>query len=212
LPKGRAAANLRPMPIVAGVPVKSFSAAKKRLAAVIGPEARIALSQEMARRTCTLLAEVGARPLVLAADTEVARWAKSLALEVVLDQGSDLNQAAAATVALASGEPWLLLHADLPLLDSAVLATLLAAVSDGRAVIVPSRDGGTPAIGASERAFAFSYGPSSFHRHLRQLAASHPTVLVDPRLAIDLDEPTDLEVVRRRVPWMATILDSLDPS
>jgi 2-phospho-L-lactate guanylyltransferase len=200
------------MPIVAGVPVKSFSAAKMRLAAAIAPDARIALSQEMARRTCALLAKAGARPLVLAADTEVARWAKALAHEVVLDQISDLNQAAAAAITLASGQPWLLLHADLPLLDSEVLATLLAVVEDGRSVIAPSRDGGTPAIGASVTTFEFGYGPSSFHRHLRRLAPTDPMVLVDPRLAIDLDEPSDLAVVRRRVPWMATILDSLDPS
>jgi 2-phospho-L-lactate guanylyltransferase len=200
------------MPIVAGVPVKSFSTAKKRLAAALAPAARVALSQEMARRTCTLLAEMGARPLVLAADTEVARWAKGLALEVVLDQGSDLNQAARAALAVASGHPWLLIHADLPLLESRVVSILLAAVDAGRAVIAPSRDGGTPAIGASVTAFDFSYGPSSFHRHLRLLAPSAPTVVVDPRLAIDLDEPTDVEVVRRRVPWMATILDSLERS
>jgi 2-phospho-L-lactate guanylyltransferase len=203
---------LRRMPIVAGVPVKSFSAAKMRLAAAIAPDARIALSQEMARRTCALLAEAGARPLVLAADTEVARWAQALAHEVVLDEGSDLNQAAATAITVASGQPWLLLHADLPLLDSEVLATLLAAVEDGQSVIAPSRDGGTPAIGASVTTFNFGYGPSSFHRHLRRLAPTDPKVLIDPRLAIDLDEPSDLEVVRRRVPWMATILDSLDPS
>jgi 2-phospho-L-lactate guanylyltransferase len=200
------------MPIVAGVPVKSFSAAKMRLAAAIAPDARIALSQGMATRTCALLAEAGARPLVLAADTEVARWAKGLAHEVVLDENSDLNQAAAAAITVASGQPWLLLHADLPLLDSEVLAALLAAVEDGQSVIAPSRDGGTPAIGASVTTFDFGYGPSSFHRHLRRLAPTDPKVLVDPRLAIDLDEPSDLAVVRRRVPWMASILDSLDPS
>ena len=200
------------MPIVAGVPVKSFSAAKMRLAAAIAPDARIALSQGMATRTCALLAEAGARPLVLAADTEVARWAKGLAHEVVLDENSDLNQAAAAAITVASGQPWLLLHADLPLLDSEVLATLLAAVEDGQSVIAPSRDGGTPAIGASVTTFDFGYGPSSFHRHLRRLAPTDPKVLVDPRLAIDLDEPSDLAVVRRRVPWMASILDSLDRS
>jgi 2-phospho-L-lactate guanylyltransferase len=200
------------MPIVAGVPVKSFSAAKMRLAAAIAPDARIALSQEMARRTCALLAEARARPLVLAADTEVARWAQALAHEVVLDEGSDLNQAAATAITVASGQPWLLLHADLPLLDSEVLATLLAAVEDGQSVIAPSRDGGTPAIASSVTTFDFGYGPSSFHRHLRRLAPTHPKVLIDPRLAIDLDEPSDLEVVRRRVPWMATILDSLDLS
>ncbi|HKY49269.1 MAG TPA: 2-phospho-L-lactate guanylyltransferase [Acidimicrobiia bacterium] len=200
------------MPIVAGVPVKSFSAAKMRLAAAIPPDARIALSQGMARRTCALLAEVGAGPLVLAADTEVAQWARTFAYEVVLDEGLDLNQAAAAVVEFASGQPWLLLHADLPLLDSEVVAQLLAALEDGRSVIAPSRDGGTPAIGGSVGAFDFGYGPSSFRGHLRRLAASDPKVLVDPRLAIDLDDPSDLEVVRRRVPWMATILDSLATS
>lgn len=200
------------MPIVAGVPVKSFSAAKKRLAVTVAAEARIALSQEMARRTCTLLAEVGTRPLVLAADTEVARWAKGLALEVVIDQASHLNQTASAVVAIASGQPWLILHADLPLLDTEILATLLAEIAEGGSVIAPSRDGGTPAVGASLTVFEFQYGPSSFHRHLRQLAPAHPAVLVDPRLAVDLDEPSDLNAVRRRVPWMATILDSLEPS
>jgi 2-phospho-L-lactate guanylyltransferase len=200
------------MPIVAGVPVKSFAAAKMRLAAAIATDARIALSQEMARRTCSLLAEAGARPLVLAADREVARWAKALAHEVVLDERSDLNQAAASAVAAAYGQPWLVLHADLPLLDSEILATLLAVVQNGRSVIAPSRDGGTPAIGGSLTTFAFGYGPSSFRGHLRRLARTDPRVLVDPRLAIDLDEPSDLEVVRSRVPWIATILDSLDPS
>ena len=200
------------MPIVAGVPVKSFSAAKMRLAAAIPPDARIALSQEMARRTCALLAEVRAGPLVLAADTEVAQWANSFAYEVVLDEGLDLNQAAATVVEIASGQPWLLLHADLPLLDSEVVAKLLAALEDGRSVIAPSRDGGTPAIGASLGAFDFAYGPASFRGHLRRLAASDPKVLVDPRLAIDLDDPSDLEVVRRRVPWMTPILDSLATS
>jgi 2-phospho-L-lactate guanylyltransferase (CobY/MobA/RfbA family) len=171
------------MPIVAGVPVKSFAAAKMRLAAAIAADARIALSQEMARRTCS-----------------------------VLDERSDLNQAAASAVAAAYGQPWLVLHADLPLLDSEILATLLAVVQNGRSVIAPSRDGGTPAIGGSLTTFAFGYGPSSFRGHLRRLARTDPRVLVDPRLAIDLDEPSDLEVVRSRVPWIATILDSLDPS
>ena len=212
MPKRPAAANLRRMPIVAGVPVKSFAAAKMRLAAAIAADARIALSQEMATRTCALLAKAGARPLVLAADSEVAEWAKALAHEVVLDERSDLNQAAATAVAAASGQPWLLLHADLPLLDSEILTELLAVVASGRSVIAPSRDGGTPAIGAVLTTFHFGYGSSSFHGHLRRLAPTDPRVLVDPRLAIDLDDPSDLEVVRRRVPWIATILDSLAPS
>ena len=200
------------MRIVAGVPVKSFSTAKKRLADTIGPAARIALSQEMAKRTCLLLAEAGALPLVLAADQAVARWAKELALEVAIDDGPGLNEAAGGALTIANGDPWLIIHADLPLLDMEVTHRLVAMLEAGRAVIAPSRDGGTPVVGGSLPSFEFSYGPGSYHRHLRLLASASPHVAVDPRLAIDLDEPTDLGVVRRRVPWMAAVLDSLAPS
>ena len=197
------------MSVLAGVPVKSFAAAKNRLAAALPPRARVALSQEMARRTCVLLTGAGARPLIMAADPNVAAWAKDLGLEVSLEDGSDLNEAGRATVALACGQPWLVIHADLPLLDSEILTGLITAVSEGHSVIGPSRDGGTPVIGGNLSSFAFSYGPSSYQHHLRLLAPTGPTVVVDARLAIDLDDPTDLDAVRRRVPWIADIVDSL---
>jgi 2-phospho-L-lactate guanylyltransferase len=197
------------MQILAGVPVKSFSIAKNRLASAIAPEARIAISQEMARRTCLLLAEAGMRPLVLAADVEVAKWAEGLAVEVLVDRNLSLDQAAGSAVSAAAGQPWLLIHADLPLLDSDVLSGLIPILDAGNSVIAPSRDGGTPVIGASLRTFAFGYGPSSYQRHLRLLAPAFPRVVIDPRLAIDLDDPSDLEAVRPRVPWLATVLDSL---
>ena len=199
--------------VLAGVPVKSFAAAKKRLAAAVPPEVRIALSQEMARRTCLLLAGTGARPLIMASDANVAGWARTQGLEVSLEDGSDLNQAAAATVALASGQPWLVIHADLPLLDSEVLSPLVAAIATGGSVIAPSRDGGTPLVGGSLTNIAFRYGASSYHRHLRILAATaRVSVVVDRRLAIDLDDPTDLKVVRHRVRWIGEIFDTLGSS
>lgn len=197
------------MQILAGVPVKSFTTAKNRLAPAIGREARIAVSQELARRTCLLLAEAGVRPLVLAADTEVARWAQDLAVEVIVDQDQYLDHAAGSAVAAAAGRPWLVIHADLPLLDSDVLSRVIPALEAGGTVIAPSRDGGTPLIGASLTTFAFSYGPGSYHRHLRSLAPTRPTVVIDPRVAIDLDDPSDLTAVRRKVPWLTTVLDSL---
>jgi 2-phospho-L-lactate guanylyltransferase len=200
------------MPIIAGVPVKSFLMAKKRLADTIDPTARLALSREMAKRTCLLLAEAGARPLVLAADQVVAGWAEELRFEMAIDDGSGLNGAARRAVAIADGRPWLIVHADLPLLDVKVTSRLIAAVGAGHPVIAPSRDGGTPVVGGSSTSFVFSYGPGSYHRHLRELASAGPHILVDPRLAIDLDEPTDLRVVRARVPWMAATLDSLAAS
>ena len=199
--------------MLAGVPVKSFAAAKNRLAAAVPPEVRVALSQEMARRTCLLLSSSGARPLIMAADADVAGWARREGLEVWLEEGSDLNQAAEAAVALASGQPWLVIHADLPLLDSEVLSPVVAGITAGGSVIAPSRDGGTPLVGGSFTNFSFSYGASSYHRHLRVVAAAtRMSVVVDRRLAIDLDDPTDLKVVRHRVRWIGEIFDTLESS
>ena len=198
--------------VVAGVPVKPFQAAKQRLAAVLAPDLRVALSQGLAQRTCQTLVAAGAETVVLAADEDVADWADGLGFEAVLDQGFDLNQAAAAALqSLRKDRSWLICHADLPLLNDAALAPVMAALASGRPVIAPSRDGGTTLLGGSLRRFRFSYGPGSFHGHLRSLAPHDPRIVVDARLAIDLDEPSDLEAARR-VPWIAAMLDTLGRS
>jgi 2-phospho-L-lactate guanylyltransferase len=195
--------------VLAGVPVKPFAAAKQRLAPVLSLPARMAISQELTRRTCQALATAGAEPLILAADRDVARWAQNLGLEAAFDLGSSLTRAAAAVPARAGGRrPWLICHADLPFLDATVLAHAIRLLEGGRPVIAPSRDGGTPLLGARLPRFAFSYGPLSFHRHLTALAALQPVVLADRRLAVDLDQPSDLEAARR-VRWIAELADTL---
>jgi 2-phospho-L-lactate guanylyltransferase len=197
--------------VLAGVPVKSFEAAKQRLAAGLAREARIGLSQEMARNTCRLLERADVELLILAGDERVAEWGDQFGWEVLLDQGSDLNLAATSVVERADG-PWLICHADLPFLDGEVLTRLLAGLSAQGSVIPPSRDGGTSALGSSLDSFRFAYGPGSFRRHLGLLLDPPSRVLVDPRLAIDLDDPSDLEVARARIPWIAKLLDTLDQS
>lgn len=194
---------------MAGIPVKPFGVAKRRLAAVLSPAARVALSQGLAQRTCLALAEAGAEPLVLAADAEVAAWADRLGVAATLEDGSDLDLAAAAALRAVDGERrWLICHADLPFVEGAALRAVVRTLTGGRAVIAPSRDGGTTLIGGIVPSFRFSYGPGSFRRHLCRLAPLDPQVFVDPRLAVDLDEPSDLEAARR-MPWIAALLDTL---
>lgn len=198
------------MPVLGAVPVKPFASAKKRLASVLGSTARATISQELARRTLRCLVSSGVEAVVLAADDEVAEWARAGGWEFVLDGGSGLDQSArlAADRAASEDRAWIVVHADLPLLDPSHLAPAVESLFEGRPVIAPSRDGGTTLLG-SFGSFDFSYGPASFHRHIWRLRDFSPLVLVDAALAVDLDDPSDLEFAAGRVPWLAGLLDTL---
>ena len=181
-----------------GIPVKPFGVAKQRLADVLDPPARARLGQQLAERTAQAVADAGAHPLVLSADHAVTSWAERFGVDVLLDEGSSLDAAAEAAVHRIRGENgrWAILHADLPTITGADLATAVELLSEGRSVIAPSSDGGTSLVGSSSDRFVFSYGPGSFHRHLRGFASSDPAVLIAPGLLLDLDTPEDLAAAR----------------
>ena len=69
------------------------------------------------------------------------------------------------------------------------LAALLAGIDEQGAVVAPSADGGTSALGGKGDAF-FSYGPGSFHRHL----GSSPTAAI---VARPLAPPPSPQTLRR---------------
>jgi 2-phospho-L-lactate/phosphoenolpyruvate guanylyltransferase len=201
--------------VLGAVPVKPFAAAKQRLASILPAELRWRLSQELSARTVAAVRETGATPLVLAADLEVAGWAEAMGVEVLLDRQGSLDQAAtgAAFAAQQRAMPWLICHADLPLVNSDDLAPLFSAVANHRWVIAPSSDGGTSLIGG-HGGFTFSYGPGSFHRHLVSIAEFDPIVTVRLGLALDLDEPADLAACRShlRGRWLEDLVNTLSAS
>lgn len=198
------------MAVIGAVPIKPFASSKQRLAGALPPLARSVASKEMAHRTLQCLDLVGADPLVVAADEEVAAWAAEQGWEATVDHG-DLNTAAATAVkeSVVRGGPWLIVHADLPLLEPSTLIPAMRVLLDQGSVISPSRDGGTTLIGSSLPSFSFAYGPGSFHAHLQRMQPQSPLVLVDIRLGIDLDDPSDLTFAATRVGWVAQLLDTL---
>ena len=201
------------MSLIGAVPIKPFQAAKRRLKEVLTPTSRASISRQLAVRTVEAIHSAGAIPLVLAADEEVANWGMNLGLAVILDDKSDLNAAASSAVVEATrqGLPWLVLHVDLPLLTPEVLRRAMSLILQHRPVIAPSSDGGTPLLGANSSQFDFTYGPGSFQRHLRLLAAERPVVVVDPKVTVDLDGPDDLRALSRRVGWLSEMADTLPP-
>lgn len=178
-------------PVVA-VPVKRFFVAKRRLGPVLGPEARSRLGQALALHTLeTIALAADAAPVVLASDDEVTKFASDHGYVSVPDAGTGLNDAVTAFAEQCQSEarPWLVLHADLPLVRPDDVAALLDELSDSTAVLAPSNDGGTSAVGA-DRPVRTSFGPGSFHKHLASVADA--VVISRLGLALDLDDQSDL--------------------
>jgi 2-phospho-L-lactate guanylyltransferase len=199
------------METVAAIPVKPFDQAKRRLSDVLSPGRRRELGEQLARRTVDVCGRAGARPLVLSADDEVTEWARTHGIDVLLDEGSSLDEAAAAAQewVLERGAAWMICHADLPTLQARHLVPVIDHLSNGGAAIAPSSDGGTSLLGASIRV-ATAYGPGSFHRHLHRLATCDVRVFTGIRVALDLDTATDLAAALRH-PWGAWIADDHSP-
>ncbi len=195
------------MPIVVIIPIKSFRMGKQRLSDALEDGPRQTLGRALAGHTAGVVEEAGLIPLIVTADPQVAEWATTSGFPSLPDSGIGLT--AAATIgtewARASGSRWIVLHGDLPLLTTSDVAAVARPLSAGHAVIAPSSDGGTSAIG-SDSDFQFEFGVGSFHRHLPRLNAA--TIVVRTGLALDVDSPNDLAaaVASPRGTWLREIL------
>ncbi len=196
------------MPVVA-IPVRSFAAGKTRLQPDLEPPVRRTLTKGMAARAVEAARGTSVdHVFVIAGSPEVRTWAAGLNLAVLDDPGGGLDRAAGAAIdaGVHGGSAWVILHADLPLVTAEALAPVVAAASEGP-VIVPSYNGGTAVLGGLDPQ-PLHYGPSSFHYHLASVPAAR--VIVDYRLAIDVDTRRDLDVAAR-LPggtWLRPLLGS----
>ncbi len=184
------------------VPVKSFTAAKVRLAPVLAPDERRLLARQLAEGVLAAAGDLV--PFVVCEDDAVARWARALGAGVLCNPGVGLSPAVNAGVAELARRGYasaVVAHADLARPEGVHTIAL-----DGAVVLVPDlRDDGTNvACVPTAAGFRFSYGAGSFDRHrseARRLGL--PCVVVrDRRLAADVDHPEDLRFVDRS--WMGT--------
>lgn len=159
-----------------------------RLCSVLGPEDRTRLSLKLATRAATAARGADLDVVVVSSDPQVRSWASTMSVECWPDAGGGLSAAAAAATSTLDQLPWLVLHADLPLVDATALSRVAEASTSGT-VLVPSHDGGTNVI-ASAGEFPFRYGRGSFHRHFA--AAPDATIISDAQLSIDIDTPLQL--------------------
>jgi 2-phospho-L-lactate guanylyltransferase len=189
------------------VPVKAFTNAKARLAAVLADADRERLARWTSAR---VLAAAGELPTYVACDDEqVAAWATEHGASVLWHPGVGLNAAVNNSIIdlRDSGVTDVIVaHGDLPRAHS-----LAALTEPGTLTLVPDRrsDGTNVASLPTTMAFQFAYGPGSFRRHLGSAIAAGLSVRVrrDPLLALDIDTPTDLKhpLVQEVLPtWLQT--------
>lgn len=184
---------------VLAVPVKSLERAKGRLAPVLSPAERAALSLVMLEDVLDAsLVQRGWDVWVVSRDEAALEIAVRRGARPVLEKGSSLLEAVRQVegeVAVRSSELAVVL-ADLPLITPEAVTRALA-LGRGKGVVAgpAGSDGGTNLLLRRPAAvIPARFGPSSFAKHrwaARRARVSFEEIRL-PELAFDLDRPEDL--------------------
>jgi 2-phospho-L-lactate/phosphoenolpyruvate guanylyltransferase len=189
------------------VPVKDFGSAKQRLRPALGPKSRRALARRNARLAVRAAAG-GDHTRVVAGGEGVAALAEGWGADVLLEprqEGQNVAARRGIDRAVEGGaDAVLLLSSDLPLVTEASVRALLEV--GGRAaapvaVAVPAVGrGGTNALYLRPPgAIGLHFGDDSLARFRREAETKGVEFIVHPsdEMALDLDEPADLERLRQ---------------
>jgi 2-phospho-L-lactate guanylyltransferase len=196
------------MSIWAIVPVKPLRRGKSRLAGILTEDERAALNQELLERTLKTLSTLKElnQVLVVSRDPHALTIARNHGAKTVQEDGQPhLNTALKRATVVAqvhATQGVLILPADLPLLTAEdVLALIDRAAKPPVVVIAPDRHGrGTNAmLMVPAGQIEYDFGEDSFQRHCdRAIKSGARLEIVElPSLALDLDLPEDLEMVRK---------------
>jgi 2-phospho-L-lactate guanylyltransferase len=202
---------------IAIVPVKTFSQAKARLASLLTPVQRAFLAENLLRSVLTVLHQIRQHGnlqnfVLVSRDLKVARIAadydglfmdENLIVGAIYEQdplNAALGWAARETASNSEAESLLVLPADLPWLTVSALEEFLAQPpTTPFAKIAPDRQQlGTNALLLNPAAlldFTFYFGENSFQKHLaalKQKEIGEFSIVQNPNLSFDLDEPEDL--------------------
>jgi 2-phospho-L-lactate/phosphoenolpyruvate guanylyltransferase len=189
--------------------VKDLDLAKQRLGDVLDPKARRALALRNAERAIRAAA-AGDHSLVVGGSAEVKEIAERLGVESVIERRQEGQNVAAQrgiAHALKSGaRAVLILSSDLPLVTSKSIRDMLDAagrVAPPAVVAAPALGrGGTNALYLNPPdAIPLHFGADSLSAFRREAATKGVNFAIhrSEAIALDLDEPADLELARRTV-------------
>jgi 2-phospho-L-lactate/phosphoenolpyruvate guanylyltransferase len=195
------------MQVWAAVPVKEFTGAKQRLAAMLSPEQREALAATMLEDVLAALA--GARRLggilVNTVEPRAVALAERYAARVMIDGARDGHTGAVngmARALAAEGHAMLTLPGDIPHVTAAEIDAVVSSCPPAPSfTIVPAHDelGSNAVLCAPPAAVPLRFGDDSYFPHLAAARRSgiEPTIVRQPGIAMDIDHPTDLRMLLR---------------
>ncbi len=195
------------MKIGALIPVKGFHGAKQRLSPRLSLFERSELMKAMVHDVLTGVTQADGihRTYVVTGSAEVARWVSPFDVAVIREQNetgeTDAVHFALDVMKEAGMDAALVIPGDIPLLRAADVESVVHAAPAGPAsafaVLVPSHDRmGTNALLLSPPdILRLRFGYDSFRYHLNEAAArgASVNVLENTRIALDVDEPVDLQ-------------------
>ena len=198
----------------AAVPVKEFAGAKQRLAPLLTPEQRRALAAAMVEDVLAVLADAPlAGVMVNTVDPLATELARRFGARVVTDNARDGHTGAVAAMArilAAEGrEAMLTVPGDIPRVTASEIAAVIAARRLAPSLtIVPAHDerGSNAVLCSPPLVMPLHFGDDSFLPHLAAAGAVgiEPTILRLPGIALDIDQPLDMQALLRAEPRMPT--------
>jgi 2-phospho-L-lactate guanylyltransferase len=181
------------------IPAQAFDRGKTRLASALGPAERRAFSRASLRHVTSMARQVAGarRTLVVSRSGEVMGLARRLGVLATPEREPGLNGALRGAVWFArrrGATGIVVLHADLPEIESSELRGLLRSLARHRGVVIaPDRDReGTNALGLRPPGkFTYRFGAGSFDKHRAEARRRRRRVRVieSPGLARDVDTP-----------------------
>ena len=185
------------------VPIKNTAWAKQRLAAVLDQTARTQLAQAMLTDVLLTLEGWKNRPPVgvVTSDPYATKLALEYRFEVIPDPENPGETGAiemATRVSVERGEEsTLVIPADIPLMESWELDEIYRRAPAEGSVLVPAGDGrGTnAALRRPANLFPLRFGNDSFKpHHAAAQATGKPCIVLQlPGIAVDVDDPPDLQ-------------------
>lgn len=185
------------------VPIKNTSGAKQRLASVLDQPARTLLAQAMLHDVLSALHDWKSRPAVgiVTSDPFAVKLAGGFGFEIIPDPENPGETGAiemATRWCVERGEDnTLVIPADIPLIQGWELEEVLKHAPSAGTVLVPAGDGrGTnAAFRRPANLFPLRFGNDSFKpHHAAAQATGKPCVVLKlPGLAVDVDNPADLQ-------------------
>lgn len=186
------------------IPVKDLSKAKERLSSVLPQEERTALAYEMLEDVLSAVkgSKLADRRFVVTLDEKTIEIAGSYGFEIIEEteqSGESGSVDYASLICMDRGaESVLVVPGDAPLITSRDIDAVLEREGDNPSVLlVPARDDyGTNAIlRKPPNIIPSRFGEDSFRKHMNE--AREKGVLFDvyrnPRIALDIDRPEDLD-------------------